>query len=323
MCMFTEHSEASSKETMDKLNAPLLFCGTSNQALGEEIAKELGVSLGRLTLSLFPDGENSVEILEDVRGRDVFVLQSIALNPDFYLMELLIMIDALKRASAKSIIAIIPYYGYCRQDRKDKIGVPITAKLVANLLTVAGATRVITLDLHAGQLEGFFEIPVDHLRCHPLLIASAKKLIGNHCIVVAPDVGSTKVAEKAAILIDAGLAVIEKQRLSPTEVKMNLIGSVEGKDVLIADDMCSTGSTLVAAAELCRRHGAKKIIGAITHAICSDDAINKIENSKLDALFMTNSVSSSDRFTHSKKIIIVSAASLIAETMKSLIQDYQ
>lgn len=308
---------------MIKNKNTLLFCGSSHKVLGEQIAAELGVSPGSLTLTNFPDGEISVSINEDVRGRDAFVLQSVALNPDHYLMELLIIIDALKRASAKHIIVIVPYFGYCRQDRKDKPGVPITAKLVANLLTVAGATRLITLDLHAGQLEGFFEIPVDHLRCYPLLVTKAQKSMDKHKTVVAPDIGSVKIAEKVAALINADLAVVEKQRLSSYKVKMNLIGTVEGKDVIIPDDMCSTAGTLVAAADLCRQHGAKNIIAVVTHALCVGDAIEKIEASSLQTVFMTDSIASNGRFAKSSKIKIISVASLIAETMRNLIVDYE
>ncbi len=225
---------------------PLIFCGSSHPALGKEVASLLGTHLGKLSISLFPDGETHVEVLEDVYGKDVFVLQTVALDPNHYLMELLIIIDALKRASAKSVVVIIPYFGYCRQDRKDKPGEPITAKLVANLLTSAGTTRLITLDLHARQLEGFFEIPVDHILCQEVLMESVSHKIGKERVVVAPDLGSIKIAKKMATLLRADLALIEKNRINPHDVKMTLIGDVRGKDVLIGDDMCSTAGTLTA-----------------------------------------------------------------------------
>ena len=307
---------------MGKQQIPLLFCGSSHEALAKEVAIELNIPLGKMSLSQFPDGETAVEIQEDVRGRDVFILQSTAINPSFYLLELLIIIDALKRSSAQNIVAIIPYFGYCRQDRKDKPGVPITAKLVANMLMAAGITRLITFDLHAGQLEGFFEIPVDHFHCQQLLAETTKTLISTDCIIVAPDIGSIKVAEKMAKLMNTDFVIIEKQRLSAVEVKMNLIGTLRSKHVLIIDDMCSTASTLIAAAKLCQQHGAEKVVAAVTHGICTGEAVKKIEESSLAALLITNTVPSFDRFSLSSKIITLSIAPLIAKGIKDLLHDY-
>ncbi len=308
---------------MNNHSHPLLFCGSSHPNLGQEIQKLLNISLGSMKLAHFPDGESSIEILEPVRGRTVFALQSIALQPNEYLMELLIIIDALKRNSAKHIIAIIPYFGYCRQDRKDKSGSPITAKLVANLLTAAGATRIITLDLHAGQLEGFFEIPVDHLQCQQLLAAATQKHLSKNCVVVAPDIGSIKIAQKLATPLNADLAVIEKERLSSHDIQMTLIGNVQGKEVVIADDICSTASTLVLAANLCHSHGAQKVIAAVTHGICAEDAIEKIEQSSLEALLITDTIPPLNRFTKSSKIFTLSVAPLISEEIKNLLNDYK
>jgi ribose-phosphate pyrophosphokinase len=298
---------------------PLLFCGSSHEKLGKELSQLTGIAIGKIALSRFPDGESSVEILEEIRGRDIFILQSIVLNPSFYLMELLIIIDALKRSSARSIIAIIPYFGYCRQDRKDKPGVPITAKLVANLLTIAGATRLITVDLHAGQLEGFFEIPVDHIRCYELLSHTIQQKIGSNFIVVAPDIGSVRIARKIAKFMNVDLAIIEKQRLSTHAIEMILIGEIKGKNVVIADDICSTSETICAAADLCKKHQASQIVAVVTHGICINNAIEKIEESELEFLLQTNSIPENERFSHSKKIFTVSIARLLAEAIKAVL----
>lgn len=297
----------------------LLFCGSSHRSLAQEVVKHLGLELGQVTLEQFPDGEISIQILESVRGRDVFVLQSIALDPNFYLMELLIMIDALKRASAKSITAVIPYFGYCRQDRKDKPRVPITAKLVANMLSVAGATRILTVDLHAGQLEGFFDIPVDHLHGRMPLIERFKEFQLTNCVVVAPDIGSVKTARAFAQSLQVEMAVIEKQRVKADVHDVVLIGDVKGKDILLADDMCSTGGTLVSAAKACHEKGARRIFGAVTHGICVDQAVAKIENSPLEAVLMTNTISSTDRLIKSTKLIVVSISPLLAHAIRCIL----
>lgn len=293
-------------------NPSYLFCGSSHTTLGKELSECMKITLGKLKLSQFPDGEISVEIQENVWGADVFVLQSLALNPNYYLVELLILIDALKRSSAKSITLIMPYFGYCRQDRKDKQGVPITAKLVANLLAVAGITRLITIDLHAGQLEGFFEIPVDHLHAQKILIKSAKEILKGTPVIVSPDVGSIKIGEKIASEMGTELAVIKKERISPTEIKkMELIGSVTGRPVIIADDICSTGNTLVAAANLCKEEGALQIIALVTHGLCIDFAFEKIEVSPIEKLFLTNTISHSYL---SPKVTEVSICSLFCNS---------
>ncbi|MBA3237701.1 MAG: ribose-phosphate diphosphokinase [Parachlamydiaceae bacterium] len=299
---------------MEKKQNPLFFTGSSHAALAQEIVAELGIPLGRISLNQFPDGETGVEILEDVRGRTVYVLQSTGLNPNFYLVELLIMIDALKRSSAKEIIAIIPYYGYCRQDRKDKPGMPITAKLIANMLSASGVSRLITFDLHAGQLEGFFEIPVDHLHCQALLAKEALMAFKNQpFVVVAPDLGSVKIVEKMAKMTSSDVVVIEKQRINTLDIKMRLIGSVASKNVLIVDDICSTAGTLCAAAELCKQNNAKEIVAVVTHGICTGNAIQKIEDSPLTSLILTNSVPIFERFKAAIKITTVSLAPLIAK----------
>ncbi|WP_075884038.1 ribose-phosphate diphosphokinase [Candidatus Protochlamydia sp. W-9] len=293
---------------------PKLFAGSSHLELAKKICNELNLNLGCIDLDQFPDGETKVQILECVRGCDVFILQSIAGKPNHYLFELLIIVDALKRAAAKSINAIIPYLGYCRQDRKNNSGVPITAKLIANLLGTAGLTSLITLDLHADQIEGFFEIPVDHLHCQNLFCDIAQDLAGDDCIVVAPDIGSIKIAENMAKLLKTELAIIKKKRLTSFEVSMSLIGNVNNKNVLIADDLCSTANTLIGAANLCQQQGAKKIIAAVTHGCFVNDALKKIELSPLECLLVTDTIE--PRYLFPKSIKIISVASMIAEAIR-------
>lgn len=304
---------------LDTKTEALLFSGTSHPVLAKEIADSLGIELGRISIGRFPDGEISVQLLESVRGRDTFILQSVALNPDTYLMELLIIIDALKRASARSIAAVIPYYGYCRQDRKDKPRVPITAKLVANLLEHAGATRVLTMDLHAGQIQGFFDIPVDNLSGKSVLAKALEKLCPSNLVIVAPDIGSIKRARAYAKHFGCELAVIDKSRISATTVNvLHIIGDVQGKDVLLADDMCSTGGTLVSAAKACREKGAKRIFAAVTHGLLIGGAVDEINKSPIEALLISNTIPHVDR-TMSEKIHIVSVASLFSQAISCII----
>ena len=292
-------------------NHPLFFTGSSHPQLAQKTCKEIGIPLGKLSLKLFPDNEISVEILEEVKGRDTYVLQSLAQDPQRHLMELLIIIDALKRSSAKTITAIIPYFTYCRQDRRDKPGVPITAKLVANLLSAAGIDHMITLDLHSDQVEGFFEIPVTHLHCQELLCANIQPRLGNNAIVVAPDIGSIKIAESMAKLLKVEMAVIKKNRLNSTDVEMSLIGDVSGKAVLIVDDICSTASTLVKAAELCQKRGAAQVYAVITHGLFVQEALAKIEASPLQQLVTTDTIPLSP----AGKIEQVSIAKILADSI--------
>jgi ribose-phosphate pyrophosphokinase len=300
----------------DRSNS-LIVSGSSHPSLAKEVAEKSGISLGKIKLERFPDGEISLQILDSVRGKDVFVLQSMALEPNNYLMELLVIVDALKRASANSIVAVIPYYGYSRQDRKDKPRVPITAKLVANLLQEAGVTRVLTMDLHAGQIQGFFDIPVDNLYARPALAEAVKAMRVDDFVVVTPDIGSVKLARALAHDLHAELAIVDKQRLSATEVEtVTLIGNVKGKVVLLADDMCTTGSTLLSAAKACQEKGAKRIFAVVTHGIFVRDAIKKIEESPIEALFVSNTVSCLDRIKQSTKITI---ASLLAHAIDCII----
>lgn len=299
-------------------NQPLFFAGSSHIELAKEISTELGIPLGNCSLDSFPDREITVEILEDVRGRNVLILQSLSLDPNTYLMELLILIDALKRSSAKRITVIIPYFGYGRQDRRNKPGAPITAKLVANLLSTAGTDHLITLDLHSDHTEGFFEIPITHLYSQEILSLQARSLLRENFIVVAPDIGSAKTAERTAKLLGTDLAVIKKERLDSFNVKSTLIGKVVNKHVLIVDDICSTAGTLIAAVELCRKEGAQKVVAAITHGLFIGDSIQKIEASALDSLLVTNTVPFRHQASDSKKINYVSVAKMIANEMKPL-----
>ncbi|WP_075882938.1 ribose-phosphate diphosphokinase [Candidatus Protochlamydia sp. W-9] len=307
---------------MSFCHQPLLFAGSSHPILATEIAQQLKISLGQMQLSKFPDGEIGVQLLESVRGKDTFVLQSIALDPNSYLMELLIIVDALKRASARNIVAVIPYYGYCRQDRKDKFDVSITAKLVANLLVEAGITRILTMDLHVDQLQGFFDIPVDHLSGRQLLIDELQKLDLTNSIVVAPDIGSVKTARTFASQLSVDFAIVDKHRKSAIEVvDYHLIGDVNGKDVLLADDICSTGATLMSAAKACQEKGANRIFAAFTHGLLVDDSVKQIENSLLEIVWMTNTIPHTKRLKEASKLKTVSIASLLAHAIQCMVSD--
>ena len=297
----------------------IIFSGTSHPNFSTELAVYLGTPLGQVSFEPFPDGEISVQIQDNVRGRDVFVIQSVAREPNFYLMELLIMIDALKRASAKSIVAVIPYFGYARQDRKDKPRVPITAKLVADLLATAGATRVLTMDLHAGQIQGFFDVPVDNLYARPILADAMLKEKKNDLIVMAPDLGAIKIARAYANHLKADFGVIDKRRVSSEEVAVTaIIGNLKGRDVLLADDMCSTGGTLVQAAHACKEAGAQWIFAAFSHGLLVGEAKTQLVNSSIEKIFMSNTVPPLEENIH-EKIEIVSVAGLFGEAVRCII----
>lgn len=284
--------------------------------MASEIATHLKLNLGNIHFEPFPDHESSLQILDNVRGSDVFVLQTIAGNPDHFLMELLIMIDALKRASAKSITAVIPYFGYARQDRKDKPRTPITAKLIANLLTVAGLSRVVTMDLHASQIEGFFDIPVDHLTARLVLCHAIERLNLKNFVVLAPDLGAIKKARSFAEHLHGDFALIDKRRIDTQTVEVySIIGDVSGKDVVIVDDMCSTGSTLVSAAEACKEKGANKIYAAFTHGILVGGAVERLEKSSIEKIFMTNTVPFEKKVS---KIESVSVGKVFADAIHSI-----
>lgn len=298
----------------------LLFSGTSHPELAKSISEHLAMEYGHIDIKRFPDGEVSVELLDSVRGRDVYVVQSIALKPDEYLMELLIIIDAMRRASAQSISVVIPYFGYSRQDRKDKPRVPITAKLVADLLSKAGTTRLLTMDLHAGQIQGFFDVPVDNLYARTELVKEIAKFNLDPIVVVAPDTGSAKLARAYASLMGVDFAIADKHRCSATQVETTtVIGDVRGKNVLLADDMCSTGGTLVSAAYACQERGAERIIAAVTHGLFVGNAVSQIEESPIEKVFFTDSIPNTERLEGLNKASQVSCANLFAHAIRCII----
>lgn len=268
-----------------------IFCGTSNRPLAEAIAKNIGIELGQCTVSSFPDGETFVKIEENVRGEDVYLVQSTCPPTNHNLMEMFIMIDALRRASAARITAVIPFYGYARQDRKDQPRVPITAKLVANLLVTAGANRVLTMDLHAQQIQGFFDIPVDHLYAAPVIYEYLKTKNLKNFIVVSPDVGGLKMAYAYSQFLDAELAIVAKRRKSASEVEsMGIIGDIDGRNILLVDDLTETAGTLTQAAALLQKSGAKQILACVSHALLNDTGIDRLRKSNIDELITTDTV---------------------------------
>ena len=301
---------------MDKL---AVLSGNATPELAKAICKYLKVKLYDCLVSKFSEGEIRVKINENVRGKDAFVIQSICPPTNDNLMELLIMIDALKRASAKRITAVVPYFGYARQDRKDQPRVPITAKLVANLITVAGANRVLTMDLHAGQIQGFFDIPLDHLFAVNVFIDHLTKLKNKDIVVVSPDVGSIKMARAYAKRVMGSLAIIDKRRISPEKAEVvHILGEVEGRDCLIVDDLIATGSSVIKAAETLKKAGAQNIWAAITHGVLSGSALEGIKKCKaLTTLFITDTIPLEDEKKHTK-IKVLSVADLLGEAIKRI-----
>lgn len=268
-----------------------VFSGSSNRPLAEEICNLIETPLGEAVVTSFPDGESFVKINENVRGRDVFIIQSTSTPANHHIMELLIMIDAARRASAQRITAVLPFYGYARQDRKDQPRVPITAKLVANLLVAAGANRVLTMDLHAQQIQGFFDIPVDHLYASPVFFSYLQKLKKDKLVVVSPDQGGVKMAAAYADMLECGVGFIAKRRTDASTVEaINMIGDVQDCDVLLVDDMTETAGTLTTAARLCKKQGARSVRAAVSHAILNDLAYERLGEGLLDELITTNSV---------------------------------
>jgi ribose-phosphate pyrophosphokinase len=292
-----------------------LLTGTSHPVLAANIAKALGTTICDATVKCFPDGESFVKINENIRGRDVFIIQPTCPPTNHNLMEMLIMMDAVKRASASRITAVIPFFGYARQDRKDQPRVPITAKLVANLITAAGADRVLTMDLHAGQIQGFFDIPVDHLYAAPVLMRYLREKKLDDIVVVSPDVGGLKMSDAYAKALDAPLAIVGKRRISATQVEaISLIGDVKGRNVLIVDDLTETAGTLCAAAKILRDNGAMRIFAGVSHGVLGDIGKKRLAESEIEELITTDSTP----MAGGDKVTVVSVANLMAEGIRRI-----
>ncbi len=294
-----------------------VFSGTANEPLAQAICKYIGIELGRCNISSFPDGETFVKVEENVRGEDVFIVQSTCPPTNHNLMELFIMIDAVRRASAARITAVLPFYGYARQDRKDQPRVPITAKLVANLLVASGANRILTVDLHAQQIQGFFDIPVDHLYAAPVMYEYLRKKHLTDLVVVSPDVGGLKMAHAYSQTLEAGLAIVAKRRKSATEVEsMAVIGDIKGKNILLVDDLTETAGTLTSATALLKKRGAKRILACVSHAILNDVGIERLRKSGIDELITTDTVQRPA--IDGVKIVTLSVAGLLGEAIKRI-----
>jgi ribose-phosphate pyrophosphokinase len=296
-----------------------IFAGNSNPKLANDICKYLDVKLAKALISRFSEGEIRVQIEENVRGRDVFIVQSTCPPVNDNLVELLVMVDALRRASAKRVTAVIPYFGYARQDRKDMPRVPITAKLVANLLTTAGVDRVLTIDLHAGQIQGFFDIPLDHLFAVKVLMGYFIKKKINNLVVVSPDVGGIKMARAYAKRINADLAIVDKRRVDDQKTEaMNILGEVKGKNVVIVDDMVATAGSLVEATQALKAAGAKDIYAAATHPVLSGPAIDRVQKSHLKELLVTDTIPIDNLKKINGRIKVLSVAPLLGEAIKRI-----
>ncbi len=290
-----------------------IFSGNSNRVLAEEICRHIGVPLGEATVTSFPDGESFVKINENIRGADVFIIQSTCPPSNHHLMELLIMIDAARRASAQRITAVVPFYGYARQDRKDQPRVPITAKLVANLLVAAGANRMLTMDLHSQQIQGFFDIPVDHLYASPVIYDYLAQRSPANLVVCSPDVGGMKMAAAYADMLGAGLGLVAKKRKNATTVEaINVVGEVKDCDILLVDDITETAGTLTAAAKILRDSGATSVRAAVSHCILNDMAYERLKSGLIDELITTNSVPNEPR---GLPITVLSIAALLGNAI--------
>jgi ribose-phosphate pyrophosphokinase len=301
------------------INNMIIFTGNANPTLAQEICDYLSMPLGRASVRTFSDGEVYVEIGENVRGADVFVIQPTCPPVNNNLMELLIMVDALRRASARRITAVLPYYGYARQDRKVAPRVPISAKLVADIITTAGARRVLAMDLHAPQIQGFFSIPVDHLFAAPVLLDSLRKKFSGEVVMVSPDAGGVERTRAFAKRLGAGLAIIDKRRDRPNESQvMYIVGNVKGKMAVILDDMVDTAGTLCKAAEALNEHGANEVHGCITHPVLSGPAISRIKESVLESLVVTNTIPLNEEAQKVDKIKVLSVSALLGEAIRRI-----
>lgn len=318
--LFTE--EIGPSETLVMNRELKIFSGNANPALAHEICAYLGQKLGEATVSSFSDGEIRVKVEENVRGADVFVVQSTCQPVNDSLLELLIIIDALKRSSANRITAVIPYFGYGRQDRKDQPRVPISAKLVADLISTAGADRVLTMDLHAGQIQGFFNVPVDHLYALPVLLDYITKKKIADLVVVSPDAGGVERARAFAKRLQANLAIIDKRREGPNQAQiMNIIGDVQGMSVLLLDDMIDTAGTIVQGAQACADKGAREVWAACTHAVLSGPALDRITKSCLSQVVVTNTIPLRGKEQVCPKLHQLSVAPLLGEAIRRIHED--
>ena len=299
-----------------------IFSGSSNPVLAAAVCKYLNIPLGGAQIDVFPDGEKVIRVEDDVRGRDCFVVQSTCRPVDEHLVELLIYLDCLRRASAKRVTAVIPYFGYARQDRKAEGRVPITAKLVANLITTAGADRVLAIDLHAQQLQGFFDIPVDHLTGELVLNKYFRgKKIGD-LAVVSPDVGNIKLAARYAAHLGGELAIVHKKRISGSKVEaQEIIGEVKGKNILMCDDMMTTAGTVCSAAELVKKRGAEKIYVGATHGIFADKALEKLSQAPIDEVVVTDTIPLSDEAKAHSNVRVLTVSAMLGEAIKRIHRD--
>jgi ribose-phosphate pyrophosphokinase len=300
------------------MNGLKIFSGNANKPLAENICQYLGLHLGEAAVGRFSDGETSVEFRENVRGEDVFVVQPTSIPANDHLMELLIMVDALRRASAASITAVVPYYAYARQDRKTAPRVPISAKLVANLLTTAGTTRLLTMDLHTGQIQGFFDIPVDHLYAAPVTLEYIRANFTGDLVMVSPDSGGVERARAFAKRLDCTLAIIDKRREATAIKAMTLVGNVWGKEAIILDDMITTGATITMASDLLMRHGAKSVHACVTHPVMSRNAVNSLQSSLVQSLMVTDTIPLSPEAAALEKIKVLTVAPLLGEAIRRI-----
>ncbi len=296
-----------------------IFSGNANLELADEISQYLGIPLGKHLLRRFSDGEIHYQISENVRGADVFIIQPLCFDVNTHLMELCIMIDAFKRSSAKRITATVPYYGYARQDRKDRPRVPISAKLVADLISAAGSQRILTMDLHAPQIQGFFNVPVDHLFAAPIMLEYIEKMGLEDITIVSPDMGGVERARAYAKRLNANLAIVDKRRTAPNVAEiMNIIGDVQGRNTIVVDDILDTAGTMAQTASLLAREGAHRIFACITHPVLSGPSIERLENCPIEKVIVSNSIPLDSVKKKCQKLVVLSVATLLGEAIKRI-----